>query len=127
MNVEGACFPVVAFDVKEILPSCSSDEPVPFPIVVLRAREERRSDALSKGSPFAQELLEHRGCEARELQVREEKLRAVRSSVLVEDERVVGGLMCCRPPDKLKVVHVIPLAARRALSCSISLTIVLML
>jgi hypothetical protein len=108
MNVEGPYGSVVAFDVKKILPSCSSDEPVPFVVVVLWAREERSGDALSKGSPFAQELLEHRGCEAGERQVREKKLRAVWPSVLVEDERVVGGLMCCRPPDKLKVVHVIP-------------------
>lgn len=106
MNIEGPYGSVVAFDVKEILPSCSSDEPFPFLVVMLRACEEWCSDGASEGSPFAQELLEHRWCEARERQVREKKLRAVRSSVLVEDERVVGGLMCCRPPDKLKVVHV---------------------
>jgi hypothetical protein len=35
--------------------------------------------------------------------------------------------MCCRPPDKLKVVHGIPAALRRALSSSSSRTIVLML
>jgi hypothetical protein len=127
MNVEGPHGSVVAFDVKKILPSCPSDEPVPLLVVMLRASEEGCSGVPSKGSPFAQELLEHRGCEAGERQVREKKLRTIRSSVLVKDERVVGGLMCCRPPDKLKVVHVIPCAVRRALSVSISLTMVLML